>query len=161
MTFKQNQAVRAGFTLVELLVVMAFAGLMLGLASYGYVSNMNKARSNGFIEALAQDINQARSSAMAKSVRTQILFTSANAYTISNLDTNGVAIVPAIVSNSNATVTMSGVNAGDKIICQSTGFCFAYTSAGALKTIDHIDFTANGSTRTLTITVLGLTRVES
>ena len=161
MTAFRTRARTTGFTLVELLVVIAFLGIMLVIGSFSYVSSIKNANNVGFVEGLAQDINKARSTAMAKGVRTQIVFTSANTYSVSKLDAAGNPVSPPIGGDTNANVTMSGINAGDKLICTSIGFCLAYTSAGVLKTISYVDFAYNGKTRRLTITVLGLTRVES
>ncbi len=98
---------------------------------------------------------------MAKSKKVQVQFTSNNTYTVNALDTSNQPVTPALATNTNASVVMSGINVGDKLICSSVGFCLAYTSAGTLKTIDHVDIAANGKTRTLSITILGLTRTES
>ena len=161
MTAFRTRARTTGFTLVELLVVIAFLGIMLLIGSFSYVSSVKNANNVGFVEELAQDINKARSTAMAKGFRTQIVFTSANTYSVSKLDAAGNPVNPPLGGDTNANVTMSGIDAGDKLICTSIGFCLAYTSVGVLKTIDHVDFAYNGKTRRLTITVLGLTRVES
>lgn len=161
MTAFRTRVRTTGFTLVELLVVIAFLGIMLLIGSFSYVSSVKNANNVGFVEELAQDINKARSTAMAKGVRTQIVFTSANTYSVSKLDAAGNPVSPPLGGDTNANVTMSGIDAGDKLICTSIGFCLAYTSAGVLKTINHVDFAYNGKTRRLTITVLGLTRVES
>lgn len=151
----------SGFTLIELLFTLAILGILTAIGAYALVNSMTTARNNSFIEALAQDINLARSTAMAKSKKVQVEFTSTNTYTVNALDTNNQPVTPALATNTNASVVMSGINAGDKLICSSVGFCLAYTSAGTLKTIDHVDIAANGKTRTLSITILGLTRTES
>ena len=75
MTAFRTRARTTGFTLVELLVVIAFLGIMLLIGSFSYVSSVKNANNVGFVEELAQDINKARSTAMAKGFRTQIVFT--------------------------------------------------------------------------------------
>jgi len=151
----------AGFTLIELLFTLAIIGILTAIGAYALVNSLNTARTNSFVEALAQDINLARSTAMAKGQRVQIQFDSTNTYTVSMLNVSNQVITPALAKNTNAAVVISGIDIGDKLICSTTGFCLAYTSAGGLKTIDHVDITASGKTRTLSITVLGLTRTES
>ena len=84
----------AGFTLLEMLVVMAIAGILLAIVGVALQSSMRNARSSDFIDSLAQDINLARSLAMAKGKKTQIDFVSASAYKVSKLDDAGALIVP-------------------------------------------------------------------
>ena len=149
---------RAGFTLLELLVVMAIIGILAGLASLYLVHNNTQAQARSFMDGLAQDINLARSTAMARSQSTEVLFTSASSYQVINLE-----YVPGprvLVTSQPTTVTLSGVATGDAIICRSGGFCFGYDGSGALKTIASISASGNGVTRTLSITALGLTRLE-
>ncbi|GMA15367.1 pilus assembly FimT family protein [Deinococcus metallilatus] len=148
----------AGFTLLEILVVLAVASILLSIGGWLFSRQIRDARSMDFVEALAQDINLARSVAMAKGQRTQVEFVSANQYVVKNLDAAGQ---PVLASQKNTSVTISGVNVGDKLICSSGGFCLGYTAAGAMKTLNQVSCTFNGKTRVLSITVLGLTRIES
>lgn len=148
----------SGFTLLELLVAMLIIGILAVLAQLTLVSSIRNASNTRFAESLAQDINFARSLAMARGDRTQITFTSLNSYSVVNLD---VAGMPTLRTQTNLNVTLGGVTVGDKIICASGGFCLAYNSAGAVKTISSVTATANNRTTTLSITVLGFTRTES
>jgi prepilin-type N-terminal cleavage/methylation domain-containing protein len=162
MSFSKLQSRTAGFTLLEMLVVMAIAGILLAVMGVAYQSNLKNSKSADFIEALAQDINLARSNAMAKGQNTQVDFVSVSSYKVSLVDGSGALIAPPLVPlKTDTTVTMSGFTAGDKLVCTSRGFCTAYSSANALKTINQISCTANGKTRVMSITVLGLTRLES
>ena len=130
MISSRSRTHQQGFTLVELLVVVAILGVLLLLGSFSYVRSVSNARNVNFVEALAQDINSARSLAMAKGVNTQVQFTSLNSYTVTRFDASNQPISPPSVTNTNTAVTMSGIGVGDKLVCSSTGFCLAYTSAG-------------------------------
>lgn len=158
--FSASHRRTAGFTLLEMLVVMAIAGILLAIIGVTYQNNLRNAKSSDFIEALAQDINLARSTAMAKGRDVQVELTTASAYQVTSVNpvTNKVY---TLASNANTSVLMSGFTAGDKIVCSSRGFCLAQSSSGAGTTINQISCTANGKTRVMSITVLGLTRMES
>lgn len=158
MTGPERGRRSAGYTLLELLVVMAVAGILLAVGGLMLSRQLSDARSMDFVEALAQDINLARSVAMARGERTEIQFTSANRYVVRNLDAAGQ---PVLASQTNAAVTISAVNVGDRLTCYSSGFCLGSTSGGAAKTISQVKCTFNGKTRVLSLTVLGLTRTES
>ena len=153
---------RAGFTLVELLVVMSILGILLALGSYGLVRQAQSATAVGYVEGLAQDINLARSVAMSKGRDTKVAFTSVAGatYTVTSTDPSTNAPVVLVVPKSASQVTLSGVMAGDSIICTFGGTCTAQDSAGTPKVISTITASAANTTRTLSITVLGLTRIE-
>jgi prepilin-type N-terminal cleavage/methylation domain-containing protein len=160
MSFSRIRSRTAGFTLLEMLVVMTIAGILLAVVGVAYQSNLRSSRSADFIESLAQDINLARSTAMAKGKDVQVELTNTSSYRVTTLDTSNATVV-LVPLKTDSTVTMSGFTAGDKIICTSRGFCNAYSSTSTLKTINQISCTANGKTRIMSITVLGLTRMES
>ena len=161
MSPPQPHARTAGFTLAELLVVVAILGILLLVGSYSYVKSVRNSNNAAFVEALAQDINRARSTSMAKGMKTLVTFTSATEYVTAQLNTATPPVATRLAGTKNTAVTMSDVDPGDYLQCSPTGFCLAYNASGALKTIDHVNVSYNGKTRRLTITVLGLTRVES
>ncbi|OLV16861.1 hypothetical protein BOO71_0010573 [Deinococcus marmoris] len=138
--------------------MLAILGILLSIGGLILSKQINEARNMDFVEALAQDINLARSVAMAKGQRTQIEFVSASKYEVKNLDAAGQ---PVLSTQTNASVTMTGINLGDKLICSSSGFCLGYTAGGAMKTLSQVACTYGQKTRVLKITVLGLTRIES
>ena len=153
----------AGFTLIELLIVMGLVGFLLGITVYGFVRQASSAKAVQYIEGLAQDINLARSMAMSKGQRIQVLFNSVSgaagsSYTLINLDAPPPN--PAPTPQVSKDITLTGVAAGDNLICSTTGFCLGQNSAGATKVISTITATAGATTRTMDITVLGLTRVQ-
>ncbi len=147
-----------GFTLLEMLLVLAVAAILMAVGGLMLSKQINDARNLDFVENLAQDINLARSVAMAKGQRTQIQFTSTSGYVVKNLDAAGQ---PVLSTRTNASVVMTGINVNDKLICSSSGFCLAYTSGGVMKTLSQVNCTYGAKTRVLRLTVLGLTRIES
>jgi len=153
---KQN-ARHAGFTLLELLIAMAIIGILAVLGEIGLTRNIQNAQNDQFIETLGQDINTARSLAMARSQRTQLTFNTLSSYTVTFPDDAAAA---QIASASNTRVTLGGVTPGDKIICASGGFCLGYSAAGALKSIPQLTATTQNGVKTMSISVLGLTRLE-
>ncbi|GGR07612.1 pilus assembly FimT family protein [Deinococcus ruber] len=149
---------QSGFTVLELLVVMAIIGILSAVAFIALTKRNNQLQNLQFIEKLGQDINYARSIAMAKGQKVQIQFNSLNGYTVTNIESSPQM---TIATASNSQVALGNISLGDKIVCSSTGFCFGYTSANALKTISSITATTGTNTKTLSITLLGLTRIES
>jgi len=148
------------YTLIELLVVLGVVGVLLSVGVSGYWSRVNSERSGTFAQGLAQNINLARSLAMAQGRDTRITFVTASSYIVEQQ-----ALAPATTWSTRAqgddsAVTMSGVNAGDQITCKTSGFCLGYNSSGGLKTIGSITCVTSRRSVRLSITVLGLTRVE-
>lgn len=158
MTAVSSKQRTQAFTLLEMLLVLAVAAILMSIGGLLLSKQINDARSLDFVETLAQDINLARSVAMAKGQRTQIQFTSTSRYVVKNLDAAGQ---PVLSTRTNASVVMTGINVNDKLICSSSGFCLGYTAGGALKTLSQVNCTYRGKTRVLRLTVLGLTRIES
>ncbi|MDE2369734.1 MAG: GspH/FimT family pseudopilin [Burkholderiales bacterium] len=62
--FPRRRVAVAGFTVIELMVVLAIAAVMLGLAAPGFQSLGRQSRSQAWASALVRDIQLARSTAI-------------------------------------------------------------------------------------------------
>jgi prepilin-type N-terminal cleavage/methylation domain-containing protein len=151
-----------GFTLLELLLVMLVVGILGALAALGLARQSAQAQNVGFVDNLAQDINQARSLAMARGRVARVTFVSATRYTVTLPPRSTVAGDPAVnlIDRQNSQVSLSGVNPGDRLDCSSLGYCLGSTASGVRRSLSSISGTVGGQLRVLDITVLGLTRLR-
>lgn len=69
-TRRQN----AGFTLIELMVVVALAAIILSLAAPSFTSTLARKRLEGVASELATDIQYARSEAARRNARVRVIF---------------------------------------------------------------------------------------
>lgn len=155
-----NKYTRA-YTLIELLVVLGIIGILLSVSVSGYWNRVNGERSATFAQGLSQDINLARSIAMAQGRPTRVTFNTSSSYIAQQQSVASATTWNTRSQGSDSAVTLSGVNVGDQIICTSSGFCLGYDASGNLKTIDSITCVTSKRSVRLSITVLGLARIES
>jgi len=159
MTFRRKHL--QAYTLIEMLVVLGIIGVLLSIGVSGYWNRVNGERSASFAQSLAQDINLARSIAMAQGRPTRVTFNTASSYIVAQQAAGSTTTWNTRTQRSDSAVTLSGVNVGDQITCTSSGFCLGYDSTGALKTINSVTCVTPRRSVRLSITVLGLTRIES
>jgi type II secretion system protein H len=77
---KKTQKALSGFTLLELMIVIAIVGIMAGIGIPNLLSYIPKARLNGAARTVLVDLMATRMKAVKTSVNTRISFTSNHEY---------------------------------------------------------------------------------
>jgi type IV fimbrial biogenesis protein FimT len=67
-----------GFTLIELMVVVALAAILLSLAAPSFISTLARKRMEGVAEVFGTDLQYARSEAVARNVEVRLATVAAN-----------------------------------------------------------------------------------
>ena len=149
---------QTGFTLMELMVVIAIVAILSGIAIPNAISWRNNAQVSSAARAVYSDLQHARSMAVKENMNCTVSFNTANkTYTIT-MD-NGRELKTASLSAHGA-VTLHSVDFGGSsdITFRPTGF--PYTASGALSggvveirgaTNKRVVLTAAGSVRIETI----------
>lgn len=105
----------SGFTLLELVVVVMFLGILAGVAAPKYRTAMSHAYVHARAVELAADLKRARSEAMSESINHTITFSSINStYTsneLENLDRPGQSLIVNLASDAYD-VAISSVDFG-------------------------------------------------
>ena len=147
---------QAGLSLLELLVTLAVAGIILGIAGYGLLGPIRTARAESFIQDLVQNINSARSQTMARGAPYRIVFVSGGRYTVNRKKTDGT--FEKLDDQTSSAVTLGGITAGDYLDFNTRGFVQGYNASAVSKVIASMTASYPGKTRQLQITYLGLAR---
>ncbi|GAA5501139.1 hypothetical protein Dxin01_00870 [Deinococcus xinjiangensis] len=142
----------SGFTLLELLMVIAILAVLTGLLMSSLSRNINQSRNDEVSHALAQTITGLRNKALRAGVSQKLALTSTG-YVLSSLDQ------PSVLTAVNTPrVQFSPV--GVSLICSTKGFCTAQDASGVPVTLNEITVTSSSTVRHITLTVLGLARVQ-
>ena len=113
----QQTNVQRGFTLIELIVVVALTAILLILVAPSFIDQMGRRQIEGAATELTSDLQFARSQAVdGGSSATTVLTTSANGYTVTSATTMGglttfktVSLGPGLSITNPVTVTFDGL----------------------------------------------------
>jgi prepilin-type N-terminal cleavage/methylation domain-containing protein len=139
---------RTGFTMVELVFVLAIGLITAGIAAPKYFNATNRYRVSVAAHRIAADFTLARAQARSRSTTQTIVFTQAsNSYTLSgvkNLDGNGTNYTVNLAAEPY-NVTLTSVDFGNGAT-QTSFDRFGFATAGGTVTIS-----ANGWTKTIVL----------
>jgi len=93
---KRKNKVELGFSLIEMVVVVALILVLMGFAIINITGSTQNARANAAMDALVDQLRQARELAIAKRRNVQISITSPNVITTTILTLPGETVPPAI-----------------------------------------------------------------
>ena len=120
----------SGFTLIELMVVVALVAIILALAAPSFTSTLARKRMEGVASELATDLQYARSEAAQRNAAVGVVFGS-NCYTVYIVDTS-----------SNATTCTAlgtgGTSLKDVQVSGGTSLAFTPTTSGAFIAFDPV-----------------------
>lgn len=129
MTSMQGARRSRGFTLVELLIVIALVAVILAIAAPSFTSTVAKKRLEGVAAELATDIQYARSEAAQRNAAVGVVFES-NCYTVYALGTTNATTCAALGTGGTALKNVQ-VGAG-------TSLAFVPAVAGAFIAFDPV-----------------------
>ncbi len=95
MKNRTNQAER-GFSLLEMVAVLALAFIVMAFAVISTVSSSQNAKANSAMDAVVSQLRQARELAISKRRNVQVQFTAPNEIQLTLLTLPGEAVPPAI-----------------------------------------------------------------
>lgn len=144
-----------GFTLLEMLVVMAVLAILLTVVSIPLIRWRNNANAENFVQAFSAQMNLARSLTLSTGVPYRVNILSASSFELEKNTGTWVA-AGQLYSNSSVTINLTGARI---FTFNDRGLLTAYTT-GTTTTL-NTNVTAqlpSGATRTIIVTALGLTR---
>lgn len=124
---KQEQA--RGFTLVELLVVIALVAIILALAAPSFTGTLARKRLEGVASELATDLQYARSEAVQRNRAVGVVF-GANCYVVYVVGDTGATSCASLGSTATALKTVQSPN--------GVSLNFVPTVAGAFVAFDPV-----------------------
>lgn len=150
---------RRGFTLLELAIVLAFTGLMLGLGGSAFSGFFQRSAAKRAAELFAQDLTAARSYAVRSREPVVIRFHESTLwYEIATVQT-GTEIVRRRFGGS-ADIDLSGVTlaiAGDSVVFNSRGIADLSGAGGAL---GEASFSSGATTYRVSFNGMGAYKIE-
>jgi len=144
-----------GFTLLELIITIAIAGILTGIAVPNYLSYLPKARLKGAATTVRADLMAARMKAVKLKKKTKIFFLNDHEYKICD-DADG----DLTVDEGEGDALLKDIEA------EYTGVTFSSTNnpifnpRGTASNLATVTFTNASGARTLTISITGIVRLN-
>ena len=120
---------RSGFTLVELMIVIALVAIILALAAPSFTATLARKRMEGVASELATDIQYARSEAAQRNAAVGVVFGS-NCYTVYTLGTTDATTC--------ASLGTGGTSLKDVQVGGGTSLAFVPATSGAFIAFDPV-----------------------
>lgn len=156
---RRGPAAQAGFTLLELLIVMVLVGVLFGIAANSLAPQRSRISLNTAAQQLSQDILAARSRAMSSGNQFRIIIQGGSKYSLEQLPDGTVtwANVLTRIMPSNIAFTVGAVT--DTVACDTRGFCTPTFAPTTLGQISEFQLTSGGTTMRVVFAMVGTTRV--
>jgi prepilin-type N-terminal cleavage/methylation domain-containing protein len=94
---KRTRTTEQGFSLIEMMVVVALAFVLMGFALMNTVGSSQNAKANSAMDAVISQLRQARETAIAKRRNVEVQFIAPNEIQVTVLSLPGEAVPPVII----------------------------------------------------------------
>lgn len=171
-----NSKFQMGFTLLEMLIVLAIVGILLAVGVVNITRWRDKAQAENFVQGFAADMNRYRMLGVSTATPYRLRLTDSSSYVVergtlsaaarvygdcSKLMTSdpNVSSVSTVLSRSEPAVTI-GLTGATIFQFDSRGNLCAFTSGGAATQATNLSMvmTKVGVTRSVIVTALGLAK---
>ena len=150
-----------GFTLIELMVVVALAAVLLTLAAPSFITTLAKNRFEGVVNEMVTDIQYARSEAVSRNVDvTFAVGTNRTCYTISAAGACDCTASPACSGGAIEIKTVQFAESGAKAASAVT-FAFEPVRGALTGSLTQLDMTRTGHPWVLRAEVAAIGRVKA
>ena len=150
---------QAGFTLLELLIVMVLVGVLFGIAANSLAPQRSRISLNTAAQQLSQDILAARSRAMSSGNQFRVLLKAGSIYTLDQSADGGGTWVTTLTRTLPSTITFAKGAANDKVTCDTRGFCLPSIGGQVAGQTSEFQLTSSSTTIRIVFAMVGTTRV--
>ncbi len=141
----------AGFTLMELMVIIAIIGILTAVATPNVISWRNNAQLNGAVREVKAAIENVRMAAIKSNLDASLTFDGTRTFTTQTQE---------LVGGTPNTKTVNHQLAPNVTVADNAGGTLTFNSRGMTANMMMITVTRGGSSRTITVAITGSSRVN-
>lgn len=152
----------AGFTLLELLIVLVLSGVTLGFASLSLSGYLHRSSAQRAAQVFAQDLSLARSAALRAREPVVIRFFETSRWYTVSVQATGTELARRRFGV-NADIDLSGVDllmGGDSLLFSRRGVADLTSSTGTIPGLGEARFASGVTSYTVFFNAMGASRVE-
>ncbi len=146
---------QAGFTLIELMVVIAILGVLAGIGIPSYITYLPKSRLNGATSTIMADLMGARMKASKLNRKVKVYFIDSHQYRIcDDADNNGT------VGSTEGDAVLKDIQAEYSDVSFSANRDPIFSPRGTASNFGSIVVTNSSGTKTLAVSITGIVRIS-